>query len=442
MSTKWRSRGRSKRPRAVPMRPIEEIVITKIAQHGDGEGRLSDGLRVFVPLTQPGDRLRVQPGGKRGDGLVGTVIETIEQQPRKEPICPVFGRCGGCQLQHLEDNDYQTWKSTSLVTALSRHGLDAEISPLRQVAINTRRRATLALVMAQAGPVLGFNEAYSDRVVGMDGCPLLVPALAALWVPVRNLCADILETPCRADIAMTAVDAMNVDVCVMSDVALDLDKREKIAAFAEAHDIARISWQRPGEGPEPVSQRRAVALRIGKAEISLPGGGFLQPSKEGEAVLQELVADGVADAKHVADLYCGIGTFTLSLASAGKHVLAVDDNPSQIAALDQAAGRAGLGGHIRTSVRDLKESPLEAAAFNELGAVVFDPPRAGAKAQAESLADSQVPVIVAVSCNPATMARDLRILVDGGYSIEKITPVDQFPMSYHVEAVAVLRRTH
>jgi len=440
MSTKWRSRGRSRRPRAAPLKPAEDITITKIAQHGDGEGCLADGTRIFVPLTLPGDTLRVQPGGKRGDGVVGSIMEMTHAEPRKAPICDVFGTCGGCQLQHLEDQAYQAWKSASLVTALSRHGLKADINPLRQIAINTRRRATLALVMAQAGPVLGFNEPYSDRVVGMDGCPLLVPALAALWEPIRNLCVAILEAPCRADIAMTAIDAMNVDVCIITDVKLDLQKREKIAAFAEAHDIARIAWQRPGESPEPVSQRRAVGLRIGKAEISLPSGGFLQPSREGEAVLQSLVADGIASAKQVADLFCGIGTFAFTLASDGKHVLAVDENAAQIAALDQAAGRAGLGGHIRTAVRDLKDSPLDSAALNDFDAVVFDPPRAGAKAQAECLSDSMVPVIVAVSCNPATLARDLRILVDGGYTIETLTPVDQFPMSYHIEAVAVLRR--
>ena len=149
---------------------------------------------------------------------------------------------------------------------------------------------------------------------------------------------------------------------------------------------------------------------------------------------------GIGSAAKVADLYCGIGTFAFVMASAGKHVLAVDDNDAQIAALDQAAGRAGLGGHIRTEVRDLKSSPLEAQALGELDAAVFDPPRAGAKAQAECLADSSAATIVAVSCNPATLARDLRVLVDGGYRIDSLTPVDQFPMSYHVEAVAVLRR--
>ncbi len=441
MKPKGRHRGRPRRPRAAPLRATEIVDIVKIAQHGDGEGRLADGMRVFVPLTLPGDKIRVQPGQKRGDGLAGTIDEMIAGQPRKTPICPVFGKCGGCQLQHLQDNDYRVWKISALATALSRHGLEYDISPLRQVAVNSRRRATLALVMTEAGPVLGFNEAYSDRVIGMDGCPLLVDEISRLWGPIRKLAAAVLPTPSRADIAITAINAHSIDLNVITETPLDLHRRETIAAFAETHDIARMSWQKPGEGPEPVSQRRSVKLQIGKAEISLPSGGFLQPSNDGEGVLQALVRDGVGDAKHVADLYCGIGTFSFVLASAGKHVLAVDENAAQIAALDQAAGRAGLGGHIRTAVRDLKESPLEASAFNELEAVIFDPPRAGAKVQAECLADSTVPVIVAVSCNPATLGRDLRILIDGGYVLQSLTPVDQFPMSYHVEAVAVLKRS-
>jgi 23S rRNA (uracil1939-C5)-methyltransferase len=323
---------------------------------------------------------------------------------------------------------------------LSRHGLSIEPELLRKVPLDSRRRATLAFVMTAAGPVLGFNEAYADRIVGMDGCPLLAPPLARLWAPLRTFCAETLPAPARADIRITAADTNAVEIVVAANVDLDLSRREAIAAFAETHDVARFCWQQPNEAPEPVVQRRPVALAIGKAKIELPMGGFLQPSAAGESILQELVMAGVGDAAQIADLYCGVGTFTFVLASAGKHVIAVDDNARQIAALDQAAGRAGLGGHVETAVRDLRASPLGPKAIEGLDAVIFDPPRAGAKSQAEAIADSDVARVVAVSCNPSTMARDLRILVDGGYRIDRLTPVDQFPMSYHVEAVAILSR--
>jgi len=435
-----RRRKPARRAKAEPKRAAETVTISKIAQQGDGEASLADGTRVFVPLTLPGDEIRVQPGPRRGDGVAGSVLEWIERQPRAEPLCEVFGTCGGCQLQHLPADDYEAWKTGAVRTALSRHGLDVDIAPLRRVPVNARRRATLSLVMTADGPVLGFNAAYSDRVIGMDGCPLLAPPLAALWGPIRDFCTTIFKAPARADIRLTAAGPGSVEVVIVTDQPLDLVRREAVAGFSETHDIARFCWQHGAASPEPVVQRRAVVLHIGKAEIELPVGGFLQPSADGEAILQELVMAGVGDAAKIADLYCGIGTFAFVMASAGKHVLAVDDNVAQVAALDQAAGRAGLGGHVRTEVRDLKSSPLEARAFAELDAAVFDPPRAGAKAQAECLADSDAATVVAVSCNPATLARDLRILVDGGYRIDSLTPVDQFPMSYHVEAVAVLRR--
>jgi len=441
MSRKPRGRKRGRKTRPAPLRAPENVVISKIAQQGDGEGALADGTRVFVPLTLPGDEITVQPGGKRGDGISGRVVEFHKQQARAEPICGVYGKCGGCQLQHLPPEDYVAWKTHSVKTALSRHGFDLELRPLRQMPTTSRRRATIALVMTQAGPVMGYNEAYADRIIGMDGCPLLTASLADLWDPIRELAKAILPTPCRADIAMTAANSSDIEIVIISDAELDLEKRETLAAFAETHDIARLAWRRSGQTPEPISARRDVLLSFGDVEIALPIGGFLQPSREGEETLQELVSEGIGDAKKIADLYCGVGTFTFHFGQMGKHVLAVDDNADQIAALNRAAGRHALGGRVETKVRDLKESPLTAADLNDLDAVIFDPPRAGAKGQAEALSDSLVPRIIAVSCNPATLARDLRILVDGGYAIDHITPVDQFPMSYHVEAVAVLSRT-
>ena len=258
---------------------------------------------------------------------------------------------------------------------------------------------------------------------------------------------DILKGGERADIAMTAVgvSGQDVELVITSGHKVDLKAREALAGFAEAQDVVRIAWSEPGLPPEQIVQRRDLMLHLGGVDIQLPINGFLQPSVDGEALLQDLVIEGLGDvvtAKggRIADLYCGVGTFALPLAAARKHVLAVDGIAAQAGALATAAGRAGLGGRLSTDVRDLKMEPLMPNELNEFDAVIFDPPRAGAKVQVEELANSTVPCIIAVSCNPATLGRDLRILIDAGYRLDKVTPVDQFPMTHHAEAVAVLHR--
>jgi 23S rRNA (uracil1939-C5)-methyltransferase len=439
-------RGKT-RPRPAPLRAPEVVTVTKVAQQGDGEALLADGVRVFMPLTLPGDIVRVQPGAKRGDGMVGSVLEFIETVPRAAPICPVFGQCGGCQLQHMPADAYAEWKRDAVAAGLSRQGIDIELEPLRTVPLASRRRASLAAVMTQNGLRFGFNEAHSDRIIDIPSCPLLVSALQNLLAPVRAMLVDILAGGERADIAMTAVgvSGQDVELAITSRHKVDLKAREALAAFAEAHDVVRIAWSEPGVPPEQIVQRRDLMLHLGGVDIQLPINGFLQPSVDGEALLQDLVIEGLGDivtAKggRIADLYCGVGTFALPLAAVRKHVLAVDGIATQAGALATAAGRAGLGGRLSTDVRDLKMEPLMPNELNEFDAVIFDPPRAGAKVQVEELANSIVPCIIAVSCNPATLGRDLRILIDAGYRLDKVTPVDQFPMTHHAEAVAVLRR--
>lgn len=440
------SRGRRGKQRRRPQpslevqRSPETVEIKLIAQQGDGEGVLADGTRVFVPLSLPGDVLHIQPEKKRGDGIAARVVEEKNRAPRQAPVCTYFGRCGGCQLQHLPTEIYTQWKSDRMATALARHGLDVPLAPLRQVPLKSRRRATFSLVMTADGPVLGFSEGGSERIINIDECPLLVANLNELISPLQRLAGDMFDGAKRAQFAVSRLASGSTELVVMSDVDPDLAIREALNGFAQAQDISRIAWQRPGATAEPILMRRDHELDLGGIPVALPIGSFLQPSAEGETILQTLVAEGVGDAARVADLYCGVGTFSLPLAGAGKHAFAVDSDIEQIAALDKAAGKNALGGRVETAVRDLRQSPVTAKELGAFDCVVFDPPRAGAKDQAEQLAESAVSSVVAVSCNPATMARDLRILVDGGYRIASLTPVDQFPMSYHVEAVAHLTR--
>ena len=435
------SRGRRKNKRSsAGRRPPETIEIRAIAQQGDGESTLTDGTRVYVPYTLPGDVVHVQPEHRRGDGVSARILDVKSSSERASPICEVFGRCGGCQLQHLTDADYVSWKTNVVTTALARQGIDDPVVyPMCRTPARSRRRATLALVRTKDDVIFGFNAAYSDTIVPLDACPLLIDELDDLIVPLRGLLTRILTARQRLSIAMTAVNGA-VEIGFKGDLSLTLEVREAIAAFAERHDIARIVIAPEDDDIEPLIARRDLLIGSTDIQIVVPPMSFLQPSKEGEIMLQDLVTSVIGDHGQVADLFAGLGTFSMPLLSNGTCVSAFDSASMQIAALSTAIGKSRFAAKLNAHVRDLFADPLLRDELSAYDAVVFDPPRAGAKAQAAELASSDVRTVIAVSCNPSTMARDLRLLLDGGYKLQAITPIDQFPYSYHVEAVAILHR--
>lgn len=430
--------ARSK-PRAAPPPRAVELTIDTIGARGDGLASLL-GEQVFVPFTVPGDKVVARIEGRRGDGMVAALIEVLEPGPARAPApCPHFGRCGGCSLQHLDDAAYEAWKRGLLVTQLARQGLgEAVVGPLVRVPAGSRRRAAMAFHRKKGATVLGFNARASHAVIDVERCLLLDAALAALLVPLRGLLTGLVAEGEDGDVIVTHTEA-GLDVLVEADARLDLFDRETLAAFADAHDLARLSWRRPGAGfVDPIARRRPAVVRFGGIAVEPPPGGFLQPTKGGELAIAEAVLDGIGGADHIADLFSGCGSFTFPLAAQGRAVHAVEGEEAPIRALEAAANAVGL--KVTAEIRDLARRPLLAPELKKFQAVLFDPPRAGAAAQAEQLAQAGPPIVVAVSCNPATLARDLDILVKGGYRVETVTPIDQFPFSAHLEAVAVLRR--
>lgn len=439
-----RHRGRSA---AAPPPRLVELAVDEVGGRGDGVGRL-DGEPVFIPYALAGDRVLARIEGRRGEGLAAALVEVLDPSPaRVPPPCPHFGRCGGCTLQHMAGEAYAAWKRDLLLEHFNRHRLDTEtVGPLEQVPPGSRRRATFAFARRRMEAVVGFNVRASHAVVDLETCLLLEPALTALLEPLRPLLAATVPEG-GGDVTVTLTDG-GLDVLVEAEARLDLFDRERLATFAESADLARLSWRRPGIGAiEPVARRRpafvcftgTAGVHSAGVVVEPPPGAFLQPSRTGERILAERILAAVGPGGGaVADLFSGCGSFSLPLAQAGHAVLAVEGEEGPVRALDAAARAGGLA--VTTQVRDLARRPLLAHEMKGLRAVVFDPPRAGAAAQAEQLAAAGPPLVVAVSCNPATLARDLRTLVDGGYRLEAVTPVDQFPWSAHLEAVAVLRR--
>ncbi len=419
--------------------------IDTLGAQGDGVGLL-DGRMVFVPLAAMGDLVEVEIDGARGDGLAGRLLALREAGPgRKAAPCRHFGDCGGCSVQHLDDETYAAWKAALVPGALARRGLGAApLRPMIRIAPGTRRRADLTALKRGGRVLLGFNARLRHRVVDLAACPILLPALAALLPPLRAVLASVLPDGGGAEILAVQTET-GADLLITSSLDPALDARLALAAFAEAQDLARLSWARPGESQaEPMALRRAPVVRFGGVAVTPPPGPFLQPSAEGEAALLAAVLDGLGAApragRRIADLYAGCGTFSLPLAAAGARVHAVDGAGAALDSLLAAARAAGLGTQVTAERRDLDSRPLLPAELAGFDAVVFDPPRAGAREQAAALARSAISRAVAVSCNPATFARDAHALVDAGFRLDWVQPVDQFPWTGHVELVAAFSR--
>ncbi|MEK7244801.1 MAG: TRAM domain-containing protein, partial [Pseudomonadota bacterium] len=434
---------------------IVRLTIEDFGGLGDGIGR-HQGIPVYIPLAAPGDVADVLIGPKRGDGVAGRLMTLVRAgETRRPPPCPYFGECGGCAVQHLAPEIYSRWKEGLIGDALARHGLAAEIRPMRTPApddpLALRRRAVFAASLCDGVIAVGFNARATRKIVPIGRCLLLTPALDRLIGLLPELMNAFLAEGERGQAAVTDL-AGAADILVVAPSPPGRAARERIAAFAQAHRIARVSWRtskNQGVPPEAIVQREPCRVAFGGVTVDFPPGGFLQPSAWGEATLQRLVAEGAGKASRVADLFAGIGTFALALASAwGRDarwkLAAFERDPALAEAFSQAARRAGLSGKLSVAIRDLDRRPLLPEEFAAFDAVVLDPPRTGAKTQCQALAQTSPGPgrAVMVSCNPATFARDARILIGGGWTLEHATPVDQFLYSAHLELVAVFARAN
>jgi 23S rRNA (uracil1939-C5)-methyltransferase len=416
---------------------IAELAVERLGARGDGIAEWR-GMPVFLPFTVPGDRVRAEIDARRGSGYQGRVVARLaEGAHRAAPACRHFGSCGGCALQHLEAEDYRAVKLGALRAALRRVGIDpAVVTPLRSVA-PARRRARLALSRPadpQAPATIGFRERFGRRLIDLAECPVLEPSLLALVEPLRRDAAAFLPPRRVAEAMLTRCDG-GVDLLIESAAVPDLAALEALAGFAERQDLARIVW-RSGRAETLVVERRPVRVVFSGVAVPFPPGAFLQASAAAEALLVAEVVAGIGARRPMVDLYAGLGTFTFALPAAGP-VHAVEGDTAAVAALGQAAATLP---QVTVERRDLDREPFSVDELGRFAAAVFDPPRAGGRNQAEALSVSKLDAIVAVSCNPATFARDAAMLVAGGFRVERVAPADQFVWTPHLELVAVFRR--
>jgi 23S rRNA (uracil1939-C5)-methyltransferase len=412
---------------------VERLTVDHVGHLGDGVA-LVEGRSLFVPYALGGETVEVvdAPGNHPERRQLLRVEQASTE--RIEPFCQHFGTCGGCAIQHWETGRYRPWKRNLVVATLAQAKIDCDVFQLIDAHGDGRRRMTLH---ARKGihDVLkvGFAAAQSHDVVPIDRCPILDPglngALDAAWALAEALTG--IGKP--LDIQITATDG-GLDVDVRGSGALPATSIAALSQIAAKRGLARLT--RHGE---LVLMRQVPGITIGKARVILPPGSFLQATVAGDEALATLVTEHCGRAKHIADLFCGVGPFALRLAEKAR-VAAYDSDAGAITSLQKAAAETPGLKPVRAETRDLFRRPLVAEELRDFDAVVFDPPRQGAQAQAERLATSKVPVVIAVSCNVATFARDARILIDRGYKIEGVTPVDQFRHTPHVELVARFRR--
>jgi 23S rRNA (uracil1939-C5)-methyltransferase len=396
---------------------LSEVI--KLAARGDGV--TADGRH--VALTAPGD-------------MVDIAAEIIPGPHHVDPPCRHFPKCGGCQLQHVDDTSYADYLIERIGSALAAQKL--EIPEIRRPHLSqprTRRRAALRAERLGKRIVLGFNEAVSHYIVDMRECHILLPELFALVDPLRTLLGTLLGPRKTANIHLTWTD-QGADVAIDGITIEGLAMHEALTDFAQGHGLARLAIDE-GYGSEPRWEPEPVTTALDGVAVGLPIKAFLQATPDGAAALTDAVREAVGDSATVADLFAGLGTFTLPI-SATARVLAVEGARDAALALRMAANRTGR--QIAVEHRDLFRRPLSGEELGKFDSVILDPPRAGAKEQAPALARADIARIAYVSCNPATFARDAKTLVEGGWTIDWIKPVGQFRWSTHVELAGAFSR--
>lgn len=395
-------------------------------------GHLGDGIAsgpVYIPRTLPGEVVE----GEVIEGRMNAPSIVTPSSDRRRPPCRHYATCGGCSMMHATDRFVAEWKMDVVRSALAAQGLETVIEGINTSPDRSRRRATFSGKRTGKGAIVGFHGRASLSVIDLVDCHLLQSEIVAALPLLRKITAAGSSRKGELSLTVTNTDD-GLDLAVSGGKPMEPTLYAELTALAESADLARISWD-----GETLASRRPARLRFGRSLVSVPPGSFLQATPQGEAVLLSLVRRAVGDARRVADLFAGAGTFSLPLAEQAE-VLAAESTGHMLSAL--AAGARHTSGlkAVITQVRDLFRRPLLPDELNDFDAIILDPPRAGAQAQATEIARSRVPVVAYVSCNPVTFARDAKILSDEGYRMAWLHVVDQFRWSPHIELAAKFYR--
>ena len=409
--------------------PPVTLRIQRLGAQGDGIAE-HEGRQVFVPHALPGETIEAEIEGTRA-----RVLRILDAATDRAPArCSHYGECGGCTLQHLPADLYRTLKRDLVTNALSFEGIKATVDDVIVIPPATRRRAVFAAHRQSKQVVVGFHGKRSHHIIGIRDCAVLTPGLLALIPRLSQLAA--IAAPPKDALTITATETLTGFDIALTGVpkTLSADDRAHLVQIAGALGLARLSLNGDLE-----MERVPPQLRVGNADVRPGPGGFLQATRESEAAMLALVQQAVGDARRIVDLFSGAGTFSLPLAATAT-IHAVESDELALAALHLMARKATGLKPVTIEKRDLFRRPLVRTELKRFDAAVIDPPRAGAEAQTRELAASDVKRVAMISCNATTFSRDLKIMLASGWRVIRITPVDQFLWSAHIEIVAALER--
>lgn len=412
------------------------LEITELGHQGDGLARTADGV-VAVPYCLPGEKVKVALS--TDSKKEATLLEVVETSPHRVTApCSYFGVCGGCALQHLDLETYGQFKCQKILGALNQQGLSAQINEPIFFPSKTRRRVGLKAQKAGGKVEVGYHQRSSHRIVDVLSCPLVVPTIEEFFKPLKEFLHKFLSEKEKVEIFITKTDGgLDVGFQFKKRINLSLTQRENLIEFSKVNNLARLSLLHENDS-ETIVCFEAPTVSFDGVSVAVGAKSFLQVSSEVDDVLAELLLSSLPENfKRAADLFCGRGTLSLPLSNRGK-VDGFEMDKDALKALQDAAKKSGRP--INTVERNLFSEPLLVNELNKYDVIVLDPPRVGAHAQAKELAKSQIPLVFMVSCNAASFARDAKILIDGGYELGPITPIDQFLWSPHIEMTALFRR--
>ena len=427
-----------------PDAPTFTARIQGIGADGDGLSRMPDGRALFLPFTLPDESVEARPVMRRGQGVAGIAETILEPSPeRADPPCPHFGTCGGCTLQHWQDEAIAQWKTGALTQALKHAGFaDVAAAPIVTSAPGSRRRVDFA-IRKQAGiAIIGFHQVRADTIVPVETCIVADPAIVAILPALRHLLPRLQAVHRDASCAINLLDS-GLDLLLRVDAELTANDRRLLAAFAAEHQIPRIAWALNDGTVEIAAQLAPVRIMLSGAPVPPPPGGFLQATPDGEAAIIAAVLAGLPEKlkprDRIIELHAGCGTLTFALAGRAR-VIAYEGDGYAVTALQKGSSEVGLHGPITAHKRDLMRQPLLPHEFKDAAVVVLDPPFGGALPQVEAIAASTVTRVIYVSCNPQALARDAAVLRQAGFALVSAAPVDQFLWSSRLESVTVYSR--